>query len=325
MKRRAFVLATSCIAAVSWLPLAQAQDAAFPTKPIRILVPSTSGGGLDAVARLMGERMAKTLRQPVVVENMPGAGTLLAVRHVAKAPADGYTILMTANTIVTLPILDPKAGYSLSDFTGISDLTRSPMVLVVSAASNIKTLAQLVEAAKKAPGSVTFASVGVGTTSHLPVVGFARTANLDLTMVPYKGTPASLPDVIGQRVTFTMGNPPSVGELVNSGKLRALAVSSTTRSADFPDVPTFKELGFAEASYELFYSFLAPAGVPARIRSVLAEATEVAKKDPELQKKLKLQGQEASPLTTPDQLNAFLRQDEARMRKLVKDADIRLE
>jgi len=323
MKRRTFVQASALMAGASLLPASHAQDDAFPSKPIRIVVPTSPGGALDAIARLYGERMSKMLKQPVLVENMAGAGTLMGVRHVAKSAPDGHTLLLSANTIVTLPFLDKNAGYSLSDFAGVADLSRSPLLLVVSSASNIKSMAQLVEAARKAPGAITYASVGIGSTTHLPVVMFARAANINLTLVPYKGTTLALPDIIAERVTFIMGNFPSVAELVNTGKLRALAVTSDSRSEQFPGVPTFRELGYPDAGYELFYTVLAPAGIPAKVRNILAEAVEFARKDPELQRKMKLQGQELSKMTTPEKVNAFLRQDEERMRKLIKEANIK--
>lgn len=323
LQRREFLQSSAAlIAGSTWLGSAQAQQAVFPNKAVRLIIPSAAGGVSDVVARAYGERMAKSLNQPVLIENMPGAGTLLAVRHVLKSAPDGHTLIVSANTVVTLPYVDPKAGYSPSDFAGVADLSRMPMALVVGANSPYKTLAQLVDAAKKNPDALTFASVGVGTTSHLPVELFMQEAKIKMTMIPYKGIPLAIPDIIGERVTLMMGTAPSVGELIKAGKMRALAVTSETRSKDFPNVPTFKELGFPDANYELFISLLAPARTPDNVVKALADAVAAAKKDPELIKRLEGLGQELSAVTTPEQTNNFLRKEEERMKKVVKEANI---
>lgn len=325
MKRRIFIQAPAAFAAGAALGTgAFAQDNDFPTKPIRFIIPSAAGGATDVVARLYGERMAKRLKQPVLIENMPGAGTLLAVRHVGKAAADGHTLIVSANTIVTMPYVDRTAGYQPSDFTGVSYFSRSPMALVVGSSSPYRTLADLVAAAKKDPGGITFGSVGTGTTSHLPVELFARSAGLKFTMVPYKGIPLAIPDVVGGRVTFMIGTAPSVGELIKAGKMRALAVTSDTRTDSFPGVPTFAELGYTETVYELFLGLMAPAKTPPAVRKILADAAEEAKKDPELLKKLDAQGQELPKQATPEQFNAFLQREEEKMKKLVREANIQV-
>jgi tripartite-type tricarboxylate transporter receptor subunit TctC len=323
LKRRAFLNASAAMIAGSTLgSAALAQD--FPAKPIRFVIPSAPAGVSDAVARVYGERMAKYLKQPVLIENMPGAGTLLAVRNVQKSPADGYSLIVSANTIVTLPYVDRNAGYSPADFTGISYLSKMPMALVVGNESPFKTLAELVAAAKKAPGTITFGSVGIGTTSHLPVELFAKTAGIKLQMVPYKGIPLAVPDVVSSRVTFMMGTAPSVAELIKAGKMRALAVTSEARSQSFPNVPTFAELGYEEASYELFLGLMGPARMPAGVRKMLADAAEEAKKDPELRKRLHDLGQELPTQATPEQFNIFLRREEEKMKQLVKEANIQV-
>jgi len=329
MQRRSFVKAGAVHAGAALIgeaalgTAALAQDA-FPGKPIHFVIPSAPAGVSDAVGRLYGERMAKYLKQTVLIDNMPGAGTLLAVRAVQKAPPDGYTLSVSANTIVTLPYVNSNAGYSPSDFTGISYLSRMPMALVVGNDSPFMTLADLVAAAKKAPGTVTFGSVGIGTTSHLPVELFARTAGIKFLMVPYKGIPLAVPDVISTRVAFMMGTAPSVAELIKAGKMRALAVTAEVRSPSFPNVPTFAELGYEEASYELFLGLMGPARLPAAIRKILADAAEEAKKDPELRKRLQDLGQELPTQVTPEQFNTFLRREEVKMKQLVKDANIQL-
>lgn len=322
MKRRALIQASAAVIVETALASNVWAQEPFPTKPIRVVIPSAPGGVSDMVARMYGERMSKILKQPLVIESMPGAGTLLTVRNVLKAPADGYTLSVSANTLITLPYVDKKAGFSPSDFTGVSYLAKSPMVLVVGIDSPFKTLAELVAAAKKAPGTLTYASVGIGTTSHLPVELFCRSAGIQLLMIPYKGIPLAIPDVVSGRVALMMGTAPSVGELIKSGKMRALAVTSDARSASFPNIPTFSEQGYEQASYELFLGLMAPAKTPPATLRILADAAEEAKKDPELRRGLDALGQELGTQSTPGQFNVFLQREEQKMKKLVREANI---
>jgi tripartite-type tricarboxylate transporter receptor subunit TctC len=323
MQRRTFIQASAALAAgAPAIRHAMAQAANFPTKPIRFVIPTTPGSVSDAVARVYGESMATRLKQPIVVDNMPGAETLLSVRHVAKSRPDGYTLTVSANTLVTLPYVNPVSGYTPSDFIGISYLSKMPMALVVAADAPYRSIADLVAAARKSPGSIAFGSVGIGTTSHIPVELFAHTAGITLNMVPYKGIPLAIPDVVTGRVAFMMGTAPSVRELIKAGRLRALAVTSEARSADFPGVPTFAELDYKEATYELFLGLMAPAKTPADVIQLLASAAEEAKKDPAVRERLKALGQELPTQSNPEQFNAFLRGEEARMKKIVKEANI---
>ncbi|CAM3692387.1 tripartite tricarboxylate transporter substrate binding protein [Polaromonas hydrogenivorans] len=324
MKRRTFIYSTTALIACMPLCSAALAQEAFPSKPIRFVIPSAPGSVSDAVARVYSERMSKILKQPVMIENMPGAGTLLTVRNVLKSPADGYSLTVSANTIVTLPYVDKSAGYNPGDFTGISNLAKSPMALVVSSQSPFKTLAELVAAAKKAPGTLTFASVGVGTTSHLPVELFAQSAGIKLLLIPYKGIPLAIPDVVAERVTLMMGTSPSVGEMIKAGKMRALAVTSPTRSPWFPNTPSFAELGYEEATYELFLGLMGPAKMPPAVRKMLADAAEEAKRDPEVRKRLEALGQELPTQATPEQFNTFLHREEEKMKKVVKEANIQV-
>ncbi|MFT3816548.1 MAG: tripartite tricarboxylate transporter substrate binding protein [Rubrivivax sp.] len=319
IRRRTLLAAPAAWAAARG---ATAQDA-FPAKPIRFVIPSTAGSVSDAVARVYADAMAKTLKQPIVIDNMPGGETLLAVRHVAKARPDGYTLGISANTLVTLPYVNPAAGYAPRDFTGIAYLSKMPMALVVGADAPYKTLADLVAAAKAAPGALAFGSVGVGTTSHIPVELFAHAAGIGLRLIPYKGIPLAIPDVSTGRVALMMGTAPSVGELIRAGRLRALAITSEARSASFPGVPTFAELGYEESTYELFLGLVAPAKTPPAVLGLLSAAAEDAKKDPAVRQRLQALGQELPAQSGAEPFNAFLRREEERMRKVVKDAMIR--
>lgn len=322
MQRRSFLhTSAALLGSMGFAPLAGAQST-FPEKPVRFTISSAAGGVTDAVARLYGEHMAKSLKQPVVPENVPGAGTLLSIRQVLRSPADGYMLGVMANTVVTMPFVDKDAGYQPNDFTGISYLAKSHMVLVVSGDSPYKTLAEVVAAAAKAPDTISYASVGIGTTSHIPVELFAQAAKLKLLMVPYKGIALATPDVLSGRVTMMMGTGGSVGDMLKAGKMRALAVTSETRSAMFPGVPTFVEQGYPDVTYELFLGLMAPARTPPAVRKVLADAAEQAKQDPQVRARLAAIGQELPSQNTPELFNAFLQREQDKMKALTKTAHI---
>ncbi|MDO9433960.1 tripartite tricarboxylate transporter substrate binding protein [Hydrogenophaga sp.] len=322
MNRRPFVFACASLIAALALP-SVAQD--FPNKPIRIVVTSAPGALSDQSSRLYGDRMSAFLKQPVVVENVAGAGGLVAARQVAKAAPDGYTLISVANTLVSIPHLNARAGYSLKDFTPVGETVRSPSLLVVAGNSPYRSLADIVADAKKRPGAVSYASGGVGTTSHLPVEMFASQAGVEFMHVPYKGNAAAVPDVAGGRVPFMMGTATGFAELMKAGQLRALGITSEARSPQFPNVPTFKEQGFGEATFEIWIGLLAPAGTPAPVIERLAAAMEFARKDPEVVAKLEAAGQTISQVRTPAQFGAVLRDDDVRLGNIIRQKKISAE
>lgn len=295
---------------------------AYPSKPVRMIVPTSAGGMTDQVARLYAEYLSTHLKQSFVVENMPGASTMLAARNVARAPANGYTLLVTANSIVTLPIVTKDAGYKLSDFVGIGEVGRAPSLVVVSGDSKYKTLPELVKAAQEKPGSITYAFTGYGTTSHITAQLFAQQAKLNLTGVPYKGISLAVPDVTSTRVDFMMGPITSTEALIKSGKMRALAITADARSPVLPDVPTFKESGYAEATYNLVFGLVAPAGLDAAISNKLSGVLEAAKNDTQFLKRLEAIGLHRSDIRTPQQYNAFLADEQKVSQALAREAGL---
>lgn len=294
----------------------------FPTKPIRIIAGSAPGTLVDQAARLYADKMQGHLKQPVTVENIAGASTLLAVRHVLKAPADGYTVLVSANTLVSVPHINPQAGYAVKEFTAVGEMVRSPMLLVTSSSSPFKSLADLIASAKKSPGTVSYGTSGIGTTNHLGVALLARQAGVSFNHVPYKGITAAAPDIAAGRINFMMGAPNSAAALMQSGALRALAISAEKRSPKFADIPTVKELGFPDAIFEVWIGAVAPATIPRPVRARLGEAMEAARNDQDLLRRLEGLGQEVSAVRTPDQFESVLRADEEKLRKLIRDAII---
>mgnify|MGYP001012206499 CR=1 FL=1 len=298
---------------------------AFPSKPIRIIVGSSAGALTDQATRMYAERMAANLKQPIVVENVAGASSILATRQVARAAPDGYTLLAAANTIVTVPHFNRNAGYAMKELTGVGELVRSPGVLVTAASSPYKSIADLVAAAKKDPGAIPYGSGGVGTTSHLPIELFTRQAGISLVHVPYKGVALAVPDVTANRLAFITGTATSTAELIRSGALRALATTAERRSAKFPDVPTFKELGYPDATFEIWIGLLAPAATPVAILTRLNDAMEIARNDPEVVGKLEAVGQMISDVRTPEKFTAMLRADEEKLAKLIREVKITVE
>jgi len=317
MNRRNFNRAlVSTLLFGSWAARATA-SAEYPDKAIRVILPTSAGGATDSVARLYAEYVGQLFNQTLVIENMPGALTMISVRNLVKSAPDGYTVGVMANTITTLPNMPKPTGFKSSELTGVSNLAKSSMIFVVSAESPYHTLADFVAAAKKTPGDVTYASVGEGTTSHLSVELFTRAADINLLMVIYKGIATAVPDVIAGRVNAMMGTMPSVGQLIKAGKLRALAVTSEQRLSTHPDVPTFSELGYTDAVYELFLGLFAPADTPAPVIRTLSAAFESVKKQPDLVKRLQSMDQELPTQTTPEQFNVFLKKEEERMKPLL--------
>ncbi len=266
--------------------------------------------------------MSAYLKQTIVVEDVAGARSLLAVRQLLRAPADGYTLLAAANTLVTAPYINPRAGYAIKDLVGVGEMVRSPLLVVTSGSSPFKTLPELIAAAKKNPGQITYGSSGVGTTNHLAVELLARQAGVKFSHIPYKGIAATVPDVAAGRVGFLMGAATSTAPLMKSGALRALAIRSEKRSPQFPDIPTLKELGYPDATFEIWIGLVARAGIPPAVRGRLGNAMEAARADQELVRLVRASGQEISAVRTPDEFDAELRADEERLRKVIKEANI---
>lgn len=298
---------------------------AYPEKPIKIIIPSVPGGVSDAVGRLYAEEIGKELKNPVVPENVPGVGTIMAIKRTLNSPADGYTVPIFANTIVTMPYVDKKAGFKTKDFEGVSYLSKMPLALVVSSDSKFNTLKDLVDFAKKNPEHVSFSSVGVGTTSHLPAELFAQNAGVKFQMISYKGSAQAIPDVVSGRVDFMMSNAATAGELMKAGKVKALATTSKERNDHFPGVPTFTELGYQDVVYELILGLMVKKGTSPEVISKLSAAAEKVKDYEHVKKRLKELGQDLPAENSPEKFNAFLANEEKLMKKVVEKANIRIE
>ncbi|BFO53468.1 tripartite tricarboxylate transporter substrate binding protein [Acidovorax sacchari] len=321
--------ATAAAALAGVLPApahAQSADAAaWPSKPIRWVVPFPPGGAMDVIARTLGERAGRTLGQPFVIENRPGAGGNIGADAVAKSPADGYTIMITSIGMATNKALYARLSYDpVKDFAPVSLLAIVPNVLVVHANSPDKTVADVIAHAGREPGKLTYASAGNGTSIHLAGEVFASMARLNLLHVPYKGSGPAMTDMLGGQVDLMFDSITSAAPHIQSGKLRALGVTSAKRSATLPGVPTIAEAGVPGYEVSPWFAVFAPAGTPAPIVQKLNAALLDAMKQPETKARFDAIG--AEPIgSTPAQLAAHLDKEMARWGALIKDRNIRMD
>ena len=292
--------------------------AAYPDKPIKLVVPFAPGGGADLIARTLAVELQKELGQTVFVENKPGAGTIIGSEMVAKSAPDGYTLLVSSIAHSVNPSLMEKLPYSTEKaFTPVSLVVRSPNVLVVRADSPYKTVKDIIEAAKAKPNQLTYASPGNGTSSHLAGALFADLSKIQIQHITYKGSAPALTDLLGGQTDILFGTSGSVGPFIDNGKLRALAVTSATRSSAYPSVPTMIEAGVPGYVTEGWYGLHAPAGTPAAVIDKLNAATRKAAQTEFFKSKLIHEGMVAQT-GTPAEYESFVRAEIARWSKLVK-------
>lgn len=319
---RRFVFALAGLLALGTLGSAGAADA-YPSKPVRILVGYSAGGAVDAIARTVGQRMAATLGQPVVVENKPGAGTNIAVKALISSAPDGYTLLLAANALAVNPSLFQPAPYDLDhDMVPVALVGRVPVVFAVREGAAIKTLPDLVAAAKAKPGGVTVATPGNGSTPHLAMELFQHTAGLSLGHVPYKGGAQAITDVLGGHVDVVAVNALEVLPLAKGGKLKVLAVMSAERSAVLPGVPTVAESGYPGFEASVWYGFVAPAGTPKPVLAALHAAVQKALESREVQQQLAAAGGVTLPGPS-ERFGKLLTGEAARYGQLIREAGIK--
>ncbi|MBP6817401.1 MAG: tripartite tricarboxylate transporter substrate binding protein [Burkholderiaceae bacterium] len=301
---------------------ASAAHAAFPDKPIRLVVPFAPGGGTDLIARTLGADMAQTLGQPVIIENKPGAGTIIGTDAVAKSPPDGYTLVVATFAHAINPSLQPKLPFATDTaFAPVILLGRGPNVLVVRTDSPYKSVGDVIAAARAKGSRLTYASQGNGTSAHLAGEMFTNLTKVDMVHVPYRGAGPAITDLIGGQVDLFFGTAAAVSTFVNSGKLRALAVTTPQRSAAMKDVPAVAETvpGYVVESW---YGLYAPAGTPGEVIGKLNAAAAKAARTPAFSKKVEQEGLVISA-GSPAELDAYVRAEEARWRKIVRENAIK--
>ncbi|MES2183669.1 MAG: tripartite tricarboxylate transporter substrate binding protein [Pseudomonadota bacterium] len=301
---------------------ARAQAAAYPAKPVKIVVALAAGGAVDTVGRNVAERLTIQTGQPFVVENKPGANTNIGTEYVARAAPDGYTLLLGSTGIVTNNILYSNLNFNgLRDFAPISRLAYSPLVLVVATTSPYKTVQELVDAGRTKPGGLSYGSAGNGSSGQLAGALFVSSAKVEGLHVPYHGGAPALVDLIADRLSFMLLNPLEVLPHLQSGRLRALAVTSEQRAPLLPKVPTLAEAGLPGVAVTVWWTLLAPTGTPPDIIARLNTETVKALADPGLRERFKGLGAVITP-STPEELGAFLRSESAKWQKVIKDSHI---
>jgi len=319
--RRALLAAVVPMLALALAGPALAQ--AYPNKSIKLIVGFAPGGAVDIIARAVGQQLTASLGQTVVVENRPGAGTNIAMRALIDSPADGYTLMLTANSIAANPSLYQPAPFDPArDVTPISLVGRVPVVIAANPQSGPESLARLIALSKAKPDSVTYGSPGNGSTPHLATELFARAAGIQLTHVPYKGGSLAINDVLAGHVQTVAVNALEVQPHARAGKLRVLAVLSPARSPIFPEAPTIAESGFAGFEASVWYGFIAPAGLPAPIVAQLHGAIQKALLVPEVRDRLVNAGGEVQPGPT-ERLGTLIASERVRYDTLIRDARIK--
>jgi tripartite-type tricarboxylate transporter receptor subunit TctC len=298
----------------------------YPTHPVRIIVPLAPGGNVDIVARSLAQQLSDNMGQQIIVENRPGASSLVGTQLAAKSPPDGYTLLAIANTFAMVPSIVSNPGYDpLRDFAAISLTCLVPQVLVVNPALPVKSVKELIALAKARPGQLTYATSGAGGTGHMATELFSRQVGVKMLHVPYKGNAQAIIDVIGGQVMLMFDQVSTSDPYIKSGKLRPLAVSSLKRSPLFPNLPTIDEAGVPGFEDITFNGLVAPAGTPrellVRVNQEVAKVVSI----PALRNRFIERGVELKASASPEEFTAYIKAEVDKKSKLARDAGIRLE
>ena len=328
MTKRQTLALMACALASATLPAARAQApaASWPSKPIRWVVPFPPGGAMDAIARTLGEKAGKTLGQPFFIENKPGAGGNIGADFVAKQPGDGYTLMITSIGMATNKPLYGKLSYDpIKDFAPVSLLAVVPNVLVTNATQpDVKTAKDVIAAARKTPGKLTYASAGNGTSIHLAGEVFTSLAQVDMLHVPYKGSGPAVSDLLGGQVNYMFDSITSARPHIESGKLRALGVTTAKRSKTLPNVPTLAEAGLPGYEVSPWFAVFMPAATPKDIVAKVNAALLEAMNDPDVVKRFETIG--AEPVgSTPEEMAQHLARESERWTKLIQERGIKLD
>jgi tripartite-type tricarboxylate transporter receptor subunit TctC len=321
LRQFAFLLSAACLALV---PPAAAQT--YPAKPVRIVVPFPPGGGVDIVSRAIAEKLSPRLGQPMPIDNRPGAGMTIGLAETVRSAPDGYTLLVAPIGAVTASsILHPKLTFDIRrDLATVSRVGRGTVAFIVPASSRANSVREFIALAKASPGKMTYASSGIGGLIHLTGEMFKQAAGIDLLHVPYKGTTQIIPDILDGRVDLALDSVPAYLVHLKSGKVRALAVASASRSSILPELPTMAEAGVPGVVSYTDYALYAPAGVPREVIALLNREVNAVLRDADLQAKLAGQGIEVAG-STPEALAAELAEEFVKWAKVIKEAGVKPE
>ncbi len=298
---------------------------AYPNKAIRFIVPYPPGGSTDPMARLAAGKLAERWGQSVVVDNRPGGNTIIGTDAVAKAPPDGYTILLASSALLTAPSLFPRLPYdALRDFTGVATIGKSRFVLVLSPSVPANNLQEFIALAKAKPGQLSFATSGIGANTHLSAELFNGMVGTKMHHIPYKGSGLLVTDLISGRVDLSFQVPITVMTYVTSGRLKAIAITGDNRAPALPEVPTFSEAGLPGFRAEGWFGIVAPTATPKNVINKMSSEIAVILAMPDSREYLIKQGSEAF-ISTPEQVTALIKADVAKYAKIIKDANIKVE
>ena len=308
-----------------WAGVALAQSGSYPNKPIKFIVPYPPGGGTDVIARIVQEPLSSNLGQQVIIENRGGAGGSIGSEAAARSPADGYTVLFTLSSHTINPAIYPKLSFNTEkDFLPVVTIASLPQILVANPDFPAKNVKDVIDMAKAKPGTVAYASVGNGSPGHLAGAMMAGGANVKMTHIPYRGGGPAVTDVMGGQVPLLWVSIPAAANFVKAGKLKALAVSTTKRSAVFPDVPTMIESGFKDFEVDSWYAMFVPANTPKAAVDRLNAAANKVLASPEVKEKLLNQGAEAVG-GSPEALGRVVKAELVKWDKVVKENGIKAE
>lgn len=308
-----------------WAGVALAQSGSYPNKPIKFIVPYPPGGGTDVIARIVQEPLSSNLGQQVIIENRGGAGGSIGSEAAARSAADGYTVLFTLSSHTINPAIYPKLTFNTEkDFLPVVTIASLPQILVANPDFPAKNVKDVIDMAKAKPGTVAYASVGNGSPGHLAGAMMAGGANVKMTHIPYRGGGPAVTDVMGGQVPLLWVSIPAAANFVKAGKLKALAVSTTKRSAVFPDVPTMIESGFKDFEVDSWYAMFVPANTPKAAVDRLNAAANKVLASPEVKEKLLNQGAEAVG-GSPEALGRVVKAELVKWDKVVKESGIKAE
>jgi len=303
-----------------WACFAHAQS--FPNRAVKMIVPLTTGSGADIAGRVVAKSLTETWKQPVIIENRPGAGGLIGTGVVVNSDPDGYTLLVQSASYAANPAIYKKLPYDpLKSLIDVAILGQTPYVMITAADGPYQTIQELIAAAKAKPGEITFASAGVGSSTHLAAEYFNQMMGIKLIHVPYKGSPEAIQDTMSGRTAFYMAPlDTAIGQL-KGGKLKALGVTSKTRNAAVPDIPSIAEQGYTNFEIALWFGVWAPAGTPAPVVKKINQDINQAMQDPEVKAAYDGKGIKATPMS-PSEFAKFVRDEMSKYQKIAKDANI---